>query len=208
LIGSDARRRKRVAALELARGDAKERLLERNLLGLRVRIADHRDPETLGILRARVLDVAQAVAVDRDVGVSLRGPPPGCAGPQHEPAARVGRIEDGKRDAEHAQRDLGQREREHAPSATASSAAASRSASAACETLLGPFPGVEHADRAARGITDAYDETVSGSSPPAVALGCSTASTKPPARPRPYVFAWPFVETPMEPRGGPRAARR
>jgi len=34
----------------------------------------------------------------------------------------------------------------------------------------------------------------------AVALGCSTAH--PNAKAHPYVFAWPFVEAPMEPRGG------
>src|SRR5688500_7287216 len=33
-----------------------------------------------------------------------------------------------------------------------------------------------------------------------VAVGCATASARPAARP--YVFAWPFVETPMDPRGG------
>jgi len=33
-----------------------------------------------------------------------------------------------------------------------------------------------------------------------LALGCSTAS--PGQKPAPYVFAWPFVATPMEPRGG------
>jgi len=36
----------------------------------------------------------------------------------------------------------------------------------------------------------------------AVALGCSTTSAKPAAKSASYVFAWPFLETPMEPRGG------
>jgi hypothetical protein len=37
----------------------------------------------------------------------------------------------------------------------------------------------------------------------AVALGCSTPPAgKPPSPPPPYVFAWPFVEVPMQPRGG------
>ena len=106
---------KRVAALELARGHAEERLLERDLLRLRVRISHDRDPQPLRILRARVLDVAQAVAVDRDVRVSFGGPETRCAGPQDQPAARVGRVEGGIREAEHAQRDLGRRERECTP---------------------------------------------------------------------------------------------
>ena len=36
----------------------------------------------------------------------------------------------------------------------------------------------------------------------AIALGCSTTSSKPAATPAPYVFAWPFLDSPMEPRGG------
>jgi hypothetical protein len=35
-----------------------------------------------------------------------------------------------------------------------------------------------------------------------LAFGCSTAGAKPAARPASYVFAWPFVEVPMDPRGG------
>jgi hypothetical protein len=34
------------------------------------------------------------------------------------------------------------------------------------------------------------------------ALGCSTATAKPAAKPAAYVFAWPFLESSIEPRGG------
>ena len=36
----------------------------------------------------------------------------------------------------------------------------------------------------------------------AVAIGCAGASPKPAAKPPSYVFAWPFLEAPMDPRGG------
>src|SRR5688500_13585017 len=36
----------------------------------------------------------------------------------------------------------------------------------------------------------------------AVSLGCAASSPKPAAKSRSYVFAWPFLEAPMDPRGG------